>query len=185
MGPCEGMGGICPIVLASHLLGNPNGGQCCLLSLVGGPSTWLNRVMEGGQQLSMGLSILRSSRMSHLVMVTNSLTARYISFTFSARGWASGLISGVNFFPPMLQTLAIGLGSKYRPLPHILIFQPFRDEGSSVETSGNWRWGITLTRRCLVPDFRYMKGCLDFMGKPAEVCHARNGLQFSPPGGGA
>ena len=85
----------------------------------------------------------------------------------------------------MLQTLAIGLGQKNRPLLHILILQPSRDEGSSVQTFGSQRCRITLIRRCPVLDFRYMKGCLDFLGKPAEVCHARNGFQFSPPGGGA
>ena len=58
-----------------------------------GPSTWLNRVTEGGQWLSMGLSISRPSRMSCLVMVTNSLMARHSSFMVSTRGWASGLVS--------------------------------------------------------------------------------------------
>ena len=78
--------------------------------LVGGPSTQLNRVAEGSQQLSMGLSILRSSRMSRLVMVTNSLMAKHSSFTLSARGQASEAYWWVNFFCPMLQTSAIGLG---------------------------------------------------------------------------
>ena len=59
---------------------------------VGGPITQLNRVMEGSWQLSMGLSISRPSRMSRLVMVTNSLMARHSSFMLSTRGQASGLI---------------------------------------------------------------------------------------------
>ena len=59
---------------------------------VGGPSTWLNRVTGGSWQLSMGLSISRPSRMSHLVMVTNSLMAWHSSLMLSARGWASGLV---------------------------------------------------------------------------------------------
>ena len=62
--------------------------------LVGGPSTQLNRVAEGSQWLSVGLSISRPSRVSHLVMVTNSLMAKHSSFMLSARGWASGLIGG-------------------------------------------------------------------------------------------
>ena len=61
---------------------------------VGGHSTQLNRVIEGSWQLSMGLSISRPSRMSRLVMVTNSLMARHSSFMLSARGWASGLVGG-------------------------------------------------------------------------------------------
>ena len=61
---------------------------------VGGPSTQLNRVAEGGRWLSVGLSISRPSRMSRLVMVTNSLTAKHSSFMLSARGQATGLISG-------------------------------------------------------------------------------------------
>ena len=65
-----------------------------LLPLFGGPSTQLNRVMEGGWQLSMGLSISRPSRMSCLIMVTNSLTARHSSFMLSARGQASRLVGG-------------------------------------------------------------------------------------------
>ena len=60
--------------------------------LVGGPSTWLNRVAEGSWWLSMGLSISRPSRMSCLVMVTNSPMARHSSFMLSARGQASGLV---------------------------------------------------------------------------------------------
>ena len=153
--------------------------------LVGGPSTQLNRVAEGGQQLSVGLSNLTPSRMSHLVMVTNSLTAKHSSFILSAKGVGIQAYCWVNFFHPMLQTSAIGLGQKNWPLLHILILQPSRDEGSSVQTFGSQRCRITLTRRLTVPDFRYVKGRSDFLGKPAEVCHARNGLQFSPPGGGA
>ena len=61
---------------------------------VGGPSTQLNRVAEGSRWLSVDLSILRPSRMSHLVMVTNSLMAKHSSFMLSAKGWASGLIGG-------------------------------------------------------------------------------------------
>ena len=59
--------------------------------LVGGSSTQLNRVMEGSWQLSLGLTILRPSRMSRLVMITNSPMARHSSLTLSAKGWASGL----------------------------------------------------------------------------------------------
>ena len=61
---------------------------------VGGPSTQLIRVTEGGQWLSVGLSILRPSRMFHLVMVINSLMAKHSSFTLSAKGRASGFIGG-------------------------------------------------------------------------------------------
>ena len=59
--------------------------------LVGGSSTQLNMVMEGGWWLSLGLTILRPSRTSRLVMTTNSSTARLTSLTLSAKGWASGL----------------------------------------------------------------------------------------------
>ena len=62
--------------------------------LVGGPSTQLNRVMEGGQWPSAGLSISRPSRMSHLVMVTHSLMAKHSSFMLSGKGQASWLIGG-------------------------------------------------------------------------------------------
>ena len=61
---------------------------------VGAPSTQLNRVTEGSQWLSVGLSISRPSRMFCLVMVTNSLMAKQSSFTISAKGWASRLIGG-------------------------------------------------------------------------------------------
>ena len=61
---------------------------------VGGPSTWLNIVTGGGRWLSMGLSISRPSNMSRLVMVTNSPMAQHSSLTLSAKGQASGLISG-------------------------------------------------------------------------------------------
>ena len=53
---------------------------------VGGSSTQLNIVTGGGQQLSMGLSILRPSNMSHWVMVMNSPMVRYSSLTLSAKG---------------------------------------------------------------------------------------------------
>ena len=59
--------------------------------LVGGSNTWLNRVMEGGWQLSLGLAISRPSRTSRLVMITNSPMARHSSLTLSTKGWASGL----------------------------------------------------------------------------------------------
>ena len=62
--------------------------------LVGGSSTWLNMVEGGGRQLSMGLSILRPSNMSHVVMVMNSPMARHNSLTLSAKGQTSGLTGG-------------------------------------------------------------------------------------------
>ena len=68
-------------------------------SSVGGPSTQLNRVAEGGWWLTVGLSILRPSRMSCLVMVTNSLMAKHSSFTLSARGQHLGLSVGKLFLP--------------------------------------------------------------------------------------
>ena len=61
---------------------------------VGGSSTCLNRVMEGGWWLSLGLAISRPSRMSRLVMTTNSPMARHSSLTLSAKGRASGLAGG-------------------------------------------------------------------------------------------
>ena len=64
-----------------------------LVPQLGGPSTWLNIVAGGGRWLSMGLSISRPSNMSHLVMVTNSPTARHSSLTLSTKGRASGLVS--------------------------------------------------------------------------------------------
>ena len=60
---------------------------------VGGSSTQLNRVVEGGWQLSLGLAISRPSRTSHLVMITNSPMARHSSLTLFTKGWASGLAS--------------------------------------------------------------------------------------------
>ena len=59
--------------------------------LVGGSSTQLNRVMEGGWWLSLGLAISRPSRMSHLVMITNSPMTRHSSLTLSTKGRASRL----------------------------------------------------------------------------------------------
>ena len=59
--------------------------------LVGGPSTWLNIVAGDGWWLSMGLSILRPSNMSCVVMVTNSPMARHNSLTLSAKERASRL----------------------------------------------------------------------------------------------
>ena len=59
--------------------------------LVGGSSTWLNMVKGGGQWLSMGLSILRPSNMSHVVMVTNSPMAWHNSLTLSTIVQTSGL----------------------------------------------------------------------------------------------
>ena len=114
------------------------------------------------------LHISRPSRMSHLVMVTNSLMAKHSSFMLSIKGHGIWAYWWVNFFHPMLQTLAIGLGQKNRPLPHILIFQPSRDEGSSVQTFGSQRCRITLTRRHPVPDFRYVKGCSGFSGQTCK-----------------
>ena len=111
-----------------HSLNIPD---CCGISMaacgvfhpsVGGSSTWLNRVMEGSRQLSLGLTISRPSRTSHLVMITNSPMARHSSLTLSTKGmglWAHWRIA---FLCPMLQASAIGLGQKYWHLPHILIF---------------------------------------------------------------
>ena len=83
------------MVLVSHFVGeSPMAASVVSHPSVGGPSTQLNRVMEGGWWLSVGLSISRPSRMSCLVMVTNSLMAKHSSFTLSARGQASGLIGG-------------------------------------------------------------------------------------------
>ena len=62
--------------------------------LVGGSSTQLNRVMDGSWWLSLGLTISRPSRMSHLVMITNSPMARHSSLTLSTKGQASGLTGG-------------------------------------------------------------------------------------------
>ena len=82
-----------------HSLNIPD---CCGISmaasdafcpLVGVSSTWLNRVVEGGWWLSLGLAISRPSRTSCLVMITNSPMARHSSLTLSAKGWASGLTS--------------------------------------------------------------------------------------------
>ena len=76
--------------------------DCCGISMaasgvfhpsVGGSSTQLNRVVEGSWQLSLGLTILRPSRTSRLVMITNSPMARHSSLTLSTKGWASGLAS--------------------------------------------------------------------------------------------
>ena len=64
---------------------------------VGEPSTWLNMVAGGHQQLSMGLSISTPSKMSHLVMVTNSPMAWHSSLTLSAKGRASGLAGRYTF----------------------------------------------------------------------------------------
>ena len=150
----------------------------------GGPSTHLNRVMEGSQWLSMGLSISRPSRMSCLVMVTIH-SQLDITLSHSPPGGRHPGLSADNFLPPN----AANIGNRPQlevlaPAAHLDI-QPFRDEGSLVETSGSRRCRIILTRRRPGPDFRYMEGCSDFPGKPMEVCHTRNGLQFSPPGGGA
>ena len=62
--------------------------------LVGGSRIQLNMVAGGGRQLSVGLSILRPTNMSHVVMVMNSLMARHNSLTLSTKGQTSGLIGG-------------------------------------------------------------------------------------------
>ena len=82
--------------------------------LGGGPSTQLNRVTGGGQWLSMGLSISRPSSMSHLVIVTNSLTAWHRSLMLFTRGGHPGLLADKPFLPnaanignrPWLEALA-------------------------------------------------------------------------------
>ena len=83
LGPHEGMGRLCPTVFGIPFCwGIPMAASVISRPSVGGPSTRLNRVAEGGQQLSLGLSNSRPSRMSRLVMVTNSLMAKHSSFMY-------------------------------------------------------------------------------------------------------
>ena len=74
---------------------------------VGGSSTRLNRVVEGGWQLSLGLTISRPSRTSHLVMITNSAMARHTSLTSPPKDGPLGSPAD-SFSPPN----AAGIGNR-------------------------------------------------------------------------